>query len=1152
MNARGQFAVNEKEDAESVLRESEERFRSLTRLSSDFYWETDSEHRIVRNAREGEEDGALPWRTRVGQARWEVPSTRPDAAGWARHRATLDAHLPFKDFEIARLDDTGRERHISLTGEPVFDSAGGFLGYRGVGKDITAAKNAQEMLDLEHRITRALSEARDAQAGLREVMRAVCETKGWQCGRFFHLDQETHDFRFADTWHVPDPAIAAFIEYSKDRVFQPGQGIVGRAAFEPIWVADLSNDARVMMRAMSAEHGMRAGFMFPVRADGKTLGVLSFTSKVIRPPDERLLQSVGVIGAQVGQFLKRKRAEEDVRESEARFRGTFELAALGIAHVSLERTFIRVNRQLCEMLGYEEAELVGRPVKSFSHPDDVDVVDEPRAALLNGDMGSARMEKRYLRKDGSTLWSRVTIALVSEKAEGPAYEVAIFDDITERKAAEDALRRFRAALDGSADMVFLVDLRTLKLVDLNGTAASYLGYQRDELLGKPPDVYLADVSAAGLRESFDELLRAPGRADSLARRFRRKDGHVFEAEVLRRVIDSPDGPVLVVNARDLTERNLLEQRQGVYVRHQEQIARFGALALEKRDPQALIAEAVETSFEALRADAIVYVEPGQRAGEVIVRAAAGLAIPERDIGAGAGAALSLALQHGELALYDGAGPVLPFAWAKDFANAAYAPVHGESKPLGVLCLLARQAQTPGIDECQFLVTAASVVSAGLRRIESEARLAFLAQFDPLTGLPNRALLVDRLGQLLVQARRRGARLGVLFIDLDGFKVVNDTLGHAAGDELLKATGRRLQAAVRPGDTVARIAGDEFAVILNDLARSEDAALVAQKIIDALAAPLPVGGQEVFVSASIGIAVFPADGGDADALIGAADAAMYRAKQSGRNGFQFFTSEINQRTRARAQLAADLRRALEREEFALAYQPKFDLRTGKPCAAEALLRWRRPDGVMVPPVDFIPVLEESGLIVPVGEWVLARACRDLKAWEEAGVQPLPVAVNLSARQFRQQDLDARIQTLVREAGVSPALIELEITESQLMHDPDRAMRIVRTLHEAGIRIALDDFGTGYSSLSYLTRFAMSSLKIDRSFVANVLSDQAAAAIVRAIVDMAHTLGFTVVAEGVETEGQVAFLRGLSCDQAQGYFFARPMPATDLAAMLARAD
>jgi predicted signal transduction protein with EAL and GGDEF domain len=348
--------------------------------------------------------------------------------------------------------------------------------------------------------------------------------------------------------------------------------------------------------------------------------------------------------------------------------------------------------------------------------------------------------------------------------------------------------------------------------------------------------------------------------------------------------------------------------------------------------------------------------------------------------------------------------------------------------------------------------------------------------------------------------------------------------------------------------VARISGDEFAVVLNDLAKQEDAAQVAQKIIDRLAAPLALGGQEVFVTASIGIAAFPGDGDDAETLLGAADAAMYRAKQSGRNAYHFFTAEINQRTRARAHLGSELRRALERGEFALAYQPKFDLRSGLPCAAEALLRWRHPERGLVPPVEFIPVLEETGLIVPVGEWVLHRACEDIKAWIAAGVKPVPVAVNLSARQFRQQDLDARIQELVRAAGIDPALIELEITESQLMHDPDHAARVIRALSEAGIRVAIDDFGTGYSSLSYLTRFPVSALKIDRSFVADVLSDAADAAIVRTIIDMAHTLGFLVVAEGVETEAQAVLLRGLGCEQAQGYYFARPMPEAEMRAVL----
>jgi predicted signal transduction protein with EAL and GGDEF domain len=310
--------------------------------------------------------------------------------------------------------------------------------------------------------------------------------------------------------------------------------------------------------------------------------------------------------------------------------------------------------------------------------------------------------------------------------------------------------------------------------------------------------------------------------------------------------------------------------------------------------------------------------------------------------------------------------------------------------------------------------------------------------------------------------------------------------------------------------VGRISGDEFAVVLADLKQTDDAALVAQKVLELLSEPVTLGGEQTFVTASIGIAGFPGDGDTPDALLGAADAAMYRAKQSGRNTYQFYTSEITRRTHARAQLAFELRRALERGEFELAYQPKFDLASGEACGAEALLRWNHPERGVVGPTEFIPVLEDTGLIVQVGEWVIRRACEDLKAWTAAGRRPLPIAVNLSARQFRDKDLDHRIRALVTAAGVDPALIELEITESQLMQDPEHAIRVMHALRDSGIRIAIDDFGTGYSSLSYLTRFPVKALKIDRSFVADVFSDHADAAIVRTIIEMAHQLGFTVVA------------------------------------------
>jgi diguanylate cyclase (GGDEF)-like protein len=596
--------------------------------------------------------------------------------------------------------------------------------------------------------------------------------------------------------------------------------------------------------------------------------------------------------------------------------------------------------------------------------------------------------------------------------------------------------------------------------------------------------------------------------------------------------------------KNITERKLAEERQATHLRYQQELARFGASALGRRDATELVEDAVQGVFTALDVDVVAYIER-EAAAELVVRGAFGLGESHTSaaVSFAPGDAVAQVLEGGELAVLDNGMPALPFDWARPYVCTALVPVRGEDRVRGLLCALSRNAGALRAEESEFLATAANVLSAGLRRIDSEGQLAFLAQFDALTGLPNRALLADRFSRMIAQARRHEAIVGVLFIDLDGFKQVNDTLGHAGGDDLLKEVARRLQASVRATDTVARISGDEFAVILGDMPRPDDAALVAQKILERVAAPVMVQRQEVFVTASIGIAVFPADGDNAETLLGAADAAMYRAKQSGRNGYQFFTADINQRTRARAQLGQELRRALERNEFALVYQPKFDLRTGRPCGAEALLRWRHPERGTISPAEFIPTLEETGLIVPVGEWVLERACRDIKLWQAAGLPPTPVAVNLSARQFRQADLDARILDLVRRSGVAPGLIDLEITESQLMQDPDHAKRVIQALSDGGIGVAIDDFGTGYSSLSYLTRFRVVALKIDRSFVADVLSDRAAAAIVGAIIDMAHRLGFIVIAEGVEQEAQARLLRGLGCEQAQGYYFAKPMPAAD---------
>ena len=434
------------------------------------------------------------------------------------------------------------------------------------------------------------------------------------------------------------------------------------------------------------------------------------------------------------------------------------------------------------------------------------------------------------------------------------------------------------------------------------------------------------------------------------------------------------------------------------------------------------------------------------------------------------------------------------------------------------------------------------------RKRAEERLSYLAQYDSLTSLPNRDLFRDRLDQTVAQARRSGQPAAVLFLDLDLFKLVNDTLGHAIGDELLKQVASRLGECIRSGDTVGRLGGDEFSVILSNLGKPEDASLVAQKIIDALSKPYSLGGHERFVTASIGITLYPADAADSEMLIMNADTAMYRAKELGRNNYQFFTQKMNERAMQRMRMEASMREALERGEFLLHYQPKVEIASGAICGIEALLRWAHPERGLVSPADFIPVLEETGLIIPVGDWVTREACRQIRAWQQTGLKVLPVAVNLSARQFQQKGLEAGVRGILRDTGADPSLLQFEITESLLMNDPEGASRTLHGLKEAGVKLSVDDFGTGYSSLAYLKRFPLDTLKIDRAFIKDIVTDPDDAAITLAVISLAHSLKLKVVAEGVETEAQLNLLALHSCDEMQGYYFSRPVAAAELEAML----
>ncbi|PXF59389.1 MAG: diguanylate cyclase [Deltaproteobacteria bacterium] len=450
-----------------------------------------------------------------------------------------------------------------------------------------------------------------------------------------------------------------------------------------------------------------------------------------------------------------------------------------------------------------------------------------------------------------------------------------------------------------------------------------------------------------------------------------------------------------------------------------------------------------------------------------------------------------------------------------------------------------------------------------KRKKAEARIRFLAYYDILTGLPNRQLFKEHTDRAISTAQRNGTKVAVIFLDLDHFKRINDTLGHNAGDKLLKKISKNLMVGIRAADIVARtetgkqsmtslsrLGGDEFTILLTGLSEAEHAAVVAKRIIEHVSLPVKIDGQELYVTGSVGIAVYPEDGEDTDTLLKNADAAMYYAKEADRNNFQFYAKHMNASTLARLDMEAKLKKALEQNELVLYYQPQVEMQTDRIVGLEALIRWQHPEMGLVSPAEFIPVAEETGLIVPIGKWVLKTACAQVLVWHRAGFIPLRIGVNVSGRQFRQQDFVQSVKQILDTTCLDPRYLEIELTESIIMHDVEKAIAALCELKEAGLHLSVDDFGTGYSSMNYLKRFPLDTLKIDYSFVKDITTDSNDAAIVKATIALAKNLDLATIAEGVETEEQLTFLREQGCDQIQGYLISRPMPAEQVEELLLR--
>jgi diguanylate cyclase (GGDEF)-like protein/PAS domain S-box-containing protein len=806
---------------------------------------------------------------------------------------------------------------------------------------------------------------------------------------------------------------------------------------------------------------------------------------------------------------ERKRAEDALRDAEERFRSAFDAAAVGMALVSLGGRFIQVNSALCHIVGYDARELTGKTFQEITHPDDLEADLALVQDLVEGSRISYQVEKRYLHKEGHVVWILLAASAVRGREGDVRYFIAQVQDITERKQVEQALaeseERYRQIFETNQAVKLIIDPADGAIVDANQAACNYYGYSRQALIAKK--VYDINMLKP---EDTRARMAGVGEGNTMPFQFQHRlaSGEIRDVEVYSGQVSVGGHTLLHSIVHDVTERKRAEAHfklaMNVFDNSIEGVVVMDSDGLVRMVNPAFLAITGYEAEEVLGQPPPIF-RSEQFDPEMIERF-------WEDVNS-----------KGQ--------------WSGEVINQRK---NGQAYPEWVTVSI--------IKDPEGQVTNYMAMFNDLTQIRTgEEKIKYQAYHDALTGLPNRLLFLDRLELAIAQVRRHELRLAVMFLDLDNFKHINDSLGHAVGDQLLRRVAQRMRSRLRESDTLARLGGDEFILLLPDAQDTEQAAEVAKRIQGALLRPFHLEKSPYYLTASIGVTVFPEDGADAETIIKNADMAMYRAKEQGRNNYQFYSPTMNTKVIQRLTLENRMRRALDRGEFLVHYQPKVELAGETIVGVEALARWEH-DGGSTPPSEFIPLAEETGLIVPLGEYMLKRACRQTALWHASGLDHLSVAVNLSARQFGQKDLVSMVEEALKHSGLAPHFLEFELTESTIMSNVEQASQVLGDLHLMGVALSLDDFGTGYSSLYYLKQFPIDYLKIDKSFVDDIPRQTDAVAIAQAIISLAHSLGLKVVAEGVETAEQLAFLRAKGCDQVQGYYFSRPQPADKLKDLL----
>jgi diguanylate cyclase (GGDEF)-like protein/PAS domain S-box-containing protein len=765
-----------------------------------------------------------------------------------------------------------------------------------------------------------------------------------------------------------------------------------------------------------------------------------------------------------------------------------------------------VNRTVCFLLGYTEQELIGEPLRKILDPDK----DISTGKLLNSS-GVLEQTMVWIASGGARIDVLASSSFIRDGDGTPVGVVYVASDYTERRRSEVALResehRYRTLFDLNPLPMWVYDLESLRFIAVNDEAVKHYGWKRDDFLS----MTILDIRPKEEIPAVLALLpQLPERVSPAIFRHKKKDGTIIDVDISSFEFISGGRRRRLVMARDVTERHRSER----LLRESE--ARY-RLLFERNLAGVYRTTADGKILDANEAFARIFGFDSRQ--ELLSQSA-----------------VSLYFNNSERERI--------IAELREQRSLTNVEVRMRRRDGSVVWVLETMTMLEGSEAG---ILEGTIIDITDRKYAQE-EIEYHAYHDVLTGLPNRLLFRDRISMSLAHARRSARGVAIMFLDLDDFKVINDSHGHTVGDRLLQAVAQRLVAVVRAEDTVARMGGDEFTVLLGDVTDGRGAATVARKILETVATPVVVEGHELKVTTSIGIAVFPGDGFDAETLLKNADRAMYRAKQLGRNNYQYATTPPLD---DRLMLERRLLQSIDKNELVLHYQPIVDIASGRVVGAEALVRWNDPTRGLLPPESFIPAAEESDLIVTIGEWVLRTGCTQMKKWHDTGFGRLRLAVNLSPRQFQQRDLPTLISRVLQETGFPGSCLELEITESTVMQNTEMSLATMMTLKKMGIRISIDDFGTGYSSLSYLKRFPIDTLKIDQEFVRDLSADVNDQAIITAVVSMARALKLRVVAEGVETEAQLGFLQKEECAEMQGFLYSRPVAASDFEDSLRRA-